>query len=372
MTRRKQLLKPKSRIANFSRTANFDAAVAEPDIEEDEEVEEFTEEDEEEGDAIIEELALAGDVEALENILALTGEGLLDQVEDGLLSEEEAEALYDEEVAYLEELLELVADSDEIPEDELLDDEEEYYEDDDEQALLEEEGEALLEELEPEEIAEAFSYALEDLEADEEAITAALEAGQIDEDEADEWYELVAIAYNDLEAEYEALLEGFEGLEDGEYYEEDPLVEHVEALAQEVEYQRRQNARLQAEFSSGQVAQDISDRLDYLERVGDELVQQGVMPPAVFNREFGDWANERDRIAGFSYTCQANGTDPETELAHKERVIEMFADFAEAGAPLYAPGLMSYEEEFSDDELAEIESIAVQARRNVRHLMGIG
>jgi hypothetical protein len=50
----------------------------------------------------------------------------------------------------------------------------------------------------------------------------------------------------------------------------------------------------------------------------------------------------------------------------------MFADFAEAGAPLYAPGLMSYEEEFSDDELAEIESIAVQARRNVRHLMGIG
>lgn len=352
-------------LSTFSR-ANFETATAEVD----DEIEDFTEEDEAEGEAIVEELALAGDIEALEEILALTEEGLLDQVEDGQLSQEEAENLYAEQVDYLEELLALVAESEDIPNDELLDDED--Y-DDEIEAFAEDEGEEILNELEPEELEEAFAFALEDLEGDVDAIDAAIETGEITEEEADEYYELAALAYEDLATEYESLLGEYE---DEGYYNEDeyydnPLVEQIEALTQEVEYQRRQNADIQAEFSSGRVAQDVSDRLDYLERIGDELVQQGIMPPAVFEREFGSWANERDRIAGFSHVCQVNGTDAATELEHKERVIEMFADFAEAGAPLYAPGLLSWDEEFSDDELAELDNLAAQASRNVRHLMGI-
>lgn len=376
MLRRKQSkhrATKKSDLATFSR-ANFDAAVADPETDDEElDLEDFTEEDEAEGDAIVEELVLAGDVEALENILALTEEGLLDQIDAGELSQKEAENLYLDEVEYLEELLALVADEQGIPEDELLDDEEDEDYDDELEALAEEEGEEILYELEPEELAQAFNFALDDLEADVAEVEAALESGHITEEEADEYDDLAVEIYEDLVAEYEELLGGYEdeGYYDEDEYYDDPLVDHVESLTQEVAYQRRQNAQLQAEFSSGRVAQDVSDRLDYLERVGDELVQQGIMPPAVFEREFGVWANERDRFAGFSLVCQENGTDPATELEHKERVIQMFADFAEAGAPLYAPGLMSWDEELSDDELSELENIAVQATRNVRHLLGI-
>jgi hypothetical protein len=377
MANRKSYKPRKNTLATFSR-ANFDAAVAEPDTKE--EVEEFTEEDETVGESIIEELVLSGDIDALDDILERTEEGLVEQVEAGMLSQAEAEELLEDEVAYLEELLALVAEEG-IPEEELLGDEDEYDEDDDEDdyeaeaSAEEEEGADVLEQLEPEEIIEVFNYALADLEDDCDAVDQAVESGEIDEEEAEELYDIAAVAYEDLADEFQAYLDalGVELDEDynDEGYDDDPLVEHVEALTQEVAYQRRQNARMEAEFSSGQMAQDISDRLDYLERVGDELVQQGIMPPAVFEREFGNWANERDRFAGFSYVCQANGTDPATELAHKERTIEMFAEFAEAGAPLYAPGLMSYDEEFDEDELEELDNIAAQATRNVRHLLGI-
>ena len=96
----------------------------------------------------------------------------------------------------------------------------------------------------------------------------------------------------------------------------------------------------------------------------------GIMPYAVFEREFGAWESERDRFAGFSLCCEQNGTDYESELAHKQRTIEMFAEFAEGGTPLYSPEMYSHEAEFSADELSEIDAVDVQARRNVLHLLG--
>ncbi|HEY9610590.1 hypothetical protein [Allocoleopsis sp.] len=361
-------------LATFSRTANFDAAVADPELDKHESAEDeyyaLTPEEEDEGDAIIEELAIAGDIESLEAILGTVEDSLLDDVEEGILTQEEAEDLYEGEREYLEALLDEVADLEEIPEDELVDEYEEYNDADDydeDIEAIEEEGIAILEQLSPEELDEVVDVAIAELEEDSDSIEAELEAGNITEEEAEELFEQVALAYQGLEEDYYALTEGYD---EEDYYEEDPIVDAVGALEEEVLYQRRQNQRLQAEFSQARTAQDVSDTLDDLERQASNLVQMGVMPYAVFEREFGQWESERDRFAGFSMCCEQNGTDYASELAHKQRTIEMFAEFAEGGAPLYSPEMLSYEAEFSADELSEMDALDVQARRNVLHLLG--
>lgn len=365
-------------LATFSRTANFDAAVADPGLDEyggaeDEYYDELTPEQEDEGDAIIEDLAIAGDIDALEDILGTVEDSLIVDVEGGILTEEEAEDLYEGEREYLEALLEEVADLEGIPEDELYDEEDDEGDDEDEEldeeelAAIEEEGIAILEELSPEELEEVADAAIAELEADSDAIEAEFESGNISEEEAEELFETVALAYQQLEEDYQLLTQGYD---DDDYYEDDPIVDAIGALEEEVLYQRRQNQRLQADFSRSRTAQDVSDALDDLERQASDLVQMGVMPYAVFEREFGSWENERDRFAGFSMCCQENGTDYASELAHKQRTIEMFAEFAEGGAPLYSPEMLSYEAEFSAEELSEMDALDVQARRNVLHLLG--
>lgn len=362
-----------SSFATFSRTANFESAVADPELDEyegaEDEYDELTPEEEDEGDLIIEQLALDGDIEGLEAILGTVEESLIADVEEGILSQEEAEDLYEGEREYLEALLDEVADLEEIPEDELVDeydDDDEDYDDDIE--AIEEEGIAILEELSPEELDEVVEVAIAELEDDCDAIEAEYEVGNISEEEAEELFEEVALAYQEIEDDYYALTEGYD--DEDEYYD-DPVIDAVGALEEEVLYQRRQNQRLQAEFSQARTSQDVSDALDDLERQASDLVQMGVMPYAVFEREFGQWNNERDRFAGFSMCCEQNGTDYSSELAHKQRTIEMFAEFAEGGTPLYSPEMLSHEAEFSAEELSEIEAVEVQARRNVRHLLGL-
>lgn len=377
MTKKNKKSQP---LATFSRTANFDAAIADPGLDLDEyegaEAEyydDLTPEEEDEGDAIIEELALQGDIEGLKAILSTVEDSLLDDVEEGILSQEEAEDLYEGEREYLEALLDEVADLEGIPEDELVD---EYDDDDDDDddydeiEAIEEEGIAILEELSPEELDEVVDVAIAELEDDCDAIEAEYEAGNISEEEAEELFEEVALAYQGIEDDYYALTEGYD--EEDEYYYDDPVIDAVGQLEEEVLYQRRQNQRLQAEFSQARTSQDVSTALDDLERQASDLVQMGVMPYAVFEREFGQWNNERDRFAGFSMCCEQNGTDYSSELAHKARTIEMFAEFAEGGTPLYSPEMLSYEAEFSAEELSEMEAVEVQARRNVRHLLGLG
>ena len=384
-------------LATFSRASrrsNFNAATAEPEVEQEEGKsddegegydEEITPEEEEEGLAILEDLIESGDEEALLDILEAFEDDLIAQVEERILSEEEASYLLEEQIAALEEALGLEADYDEIPEEEYYAaeydaDDGEYDDgeyDDDEEALIEEEGIALLEQLEPEALEEIYEAATEELEADLDEIDALYEAGELDDDEAEELYAEVEEQHEANTADYEAYLdyalgeEGEEG-EDEYYYEEDPLVDHVEALTQEVEFQRRQTAQIQAEFSHAQTAHDVNDQLNYLEGVASDLVQQGIMPFAVFQREFGEWENESDRMAGFSQVCSANGTSSEIELAQKERTLEMFLEMAESGVPLYSPENFSNMAEFSEEELTEIDNLAVQSRRNVLHLLGVG
>lgn len=370
----KQLPPSSSNIATFSRTANFDAAVADPELDESEDLEdeyyELSPEEEDEGDSIIEQLALEGDVESLEDILGTVEDSLIADVEEGILTEDEAEDLYASEREYLEALLDEVASLEEVPDDELVDE----YDDGDEDELdeedieeIEEEGVAILEQLSPEELEEVVDVAIAELEEDCDSIEELLDTGEITEDEADELYEVIALHYQGIEDDYYALTEGYD---DEDYYEEDPILDAVGALEEEVMYQRRQNQHLQAEFSQARTAQDVSDALDDLERQASDLVQMGVMPYAVFEREFGTWESERDRFAGFSMCCQENGTDYASEIAHKQRTIEMFAEFAEGGAPLYSPEMLSYEAEFSAEELSEMDALDVQARRNVLHILG--
>jgi hypothetical protein len=360
-----------SQLTTFSRTANFDAATLDREQEiyegiEDAYYDELTPEKEEEGDGIIEELALEGDIEALEDILGTVEASLLDDVEEGILTQEEAEDLYLGEREYLEALLDEVADLEDIPEDELLDDDEELDEDDLDE--VEEEGIAILEQLSPEELDEVVDVAIAELEDDCDAIEELFENGEISEDQAEELFDVIALQYQGIEEDYYALMSGYEG--DAEDYYDDPIVDAVGALEQEVLYQRRQNQRLQAEFSQARTTQDVSEALDDLERQASDLVQMGVMPYAVFEREFGRWESERDRFAGFSMCCEQNGTDYASELAHKARTIEMFAEFAEGGTPLYSPQMLSHEAEFSTEELSEIDALEVQARRNILHMLG--
>jgi hypothetical protein len=360
-------------LATFSRTANFDAALAEPEVEGDEgfdgEYEDLTPEEEEEGDDIIEQLALEGDIEALEDILGTVENSLLDDVEEGILTEEEAEDLYESEREYLEALLDEVANLEDVPEDEIVydndDDEDEL--DEDELDEIEAEGAEILEQLSPEELDEVVDAVIAELEDDCDAVDEMLETGEITEEEADELFNVIALQYQGIEQDYYTLMGGYE--EGDEDYYDDPIVDAVGALEEEVLYQRRQNERLQAEFSQSRTAQDVSDALDGLERQASDLVQMGIMPYAVFEREFGSWESERDRFAGFSMCCEQNGTDYASELAHKQRTIEMFAEFAEGGTPLYSPQMLSHEAEFSAAELTEMEAVQVQARRNVQHML---
>lgn len=364
-----------SDLATFSRTANFDAAVADPELDESEDLEdeyyELSPEEEDEGDSIIEQLALEGDVESLEDILGTVEDSLIADVEEGILTEDEAEDLYESEREYLEALLDEVASLEEVPDDELVDeydDGDEDEEDEEDIEEIEEEGIAILEQLSPEELEEVVDVAIAELEEDCDSIEELLDTGEITEDEADELYEIIALHYQGIEDDYYALTEGYD--DEDYYYEEDPILDAVGALEEEVMYQRRQNQHLQAEFSQARTAQDVSDALDDLERQASDLVQMGVMPYAVFEREFGTWESERDRFAGFSMCCQENGTDYASEIAHKQRTIEMFAEFAEGGAPLYSPEMLSYEAEFSAEELSEMDALDVQARRNVLHILG--
>ncbi|HEY9598492.1 MAG TPA: hypothetical protein V6D33_12560 [Cyanophyceae cyanobacterium] len=359
-------------IANFSRQANFDAAVAEPELEEDfddlDALEDISEEEEEEGEQIIEELAAAGDIDALEDVIEVTAQGLEDQVRQGLLSPEEAQAFLDEQVAQLEELLALNAED--IPEEGYLDE----YDDEELEEEAELEGEEILGDMYPEEIEEVFEACCNEIEADLRDIDAALEAGEIDEEEADELEAELEEFFEELCDEYNEIMELFEdaeaaGYDDPDDYEEDyydPLVEELEDLRAEVAYQRQRNDRVEAQFSQANLAQGVSEQLDHLERRAEHLVQSGIMPPLVFEREFGAWENERDRFAGFSAVFRANGMSGiEDELRHKERVLEMFEDFADMGTPLYAPGLMAQEAQFSAEEWSEWENEQAQANRNL-------
>ena len=386
--------KQKQTIATFSRSrANFNTQVAEPEIQnsqeehhDEPEEEELSPEEENEGLNILADLVAEGDEEGIEALLSAVEESLIAQIEDGTLSEEEAEDFLAEQedvIAYLEECFLEELDSEEVPIEAEYDEEGEVSED--EEALIEEEGLALLEELEPEQVEEVYNATVEELEADLDYIEALHEAGEIDDEELEEAYAeaeeiheentqdfeaYLAYVFGDEEGEYEGEYES-EYDEEGEYDEEDPLVDHIEALTEEVAFQRRQHAQIQAEFSRAQTANDVADFLDELERTASDLVQEGIMPYAIFQREFGEWESESDRMAGFSQVCSANGTSPEIELAQKERTIEMFLEMAESGLPLYTPQNYSHMAEFSEDEQAEIDNVKAQSRRNVRHLLGM-
>lgn len=295
-------------------------------------------------------LNLAGDEEEIEyddkEALAILGELDEDELEDvfeqtigdiddleaeGELSADEAQALREEAVGDLEYLLGLDAEG--YPE------EEDY---DDEEILAE--GEDILGELDGDEIVEILNVTLDDIQE-------AYEAGEIDEDE----FEALS---QDAVAEAEEYV--------GPLLEDESYQEDVEA-----ENYRRRVDQMEAQFTAAQEAQFTSDRLTQLERDAQVGIQEGWLPPVIYNDVFAEFENDRDRFAAFSTVCQRNNVTADVELYKMEGIIDSFRRCADMGAPLMTFGIQSNEPELSPEEEAEQDNALAQARRNVRTRLGV-
>jgi hypothetical protein len=167
----------------------------------------------------------------------------------------------------------------------------------------------------------------------------------LDENES---LDLVAAGYEARGEDFEEVLNLLEDEETNEESEEDNAVySRVNELEDEL-----------ANFKAEQV---MKDALSQRESVGYSLVQQGKMPPVIYDKLFANFNSDSDKIAAFSKVANANGVSLEAELHSIDKVLDIFDSMPEMGV------FTSYSDELkSEEELNEDMAIEQQAKRQVQ------
>lgn len=176
-----------------------------------------------------------------------------------------------------------------------------------------------------------------------------VEAFDLDEDEADGFYTLVARDYEDL---------GY----DEPYDEEDEIDAQYSAAFSQL---HRQNQSLEAKFSQMEYERTLDDRLINQELRARQGIGEGWLPPFIYRAEFSGFESSSDRLATFSAMCATNGVDPESELYHREKLL----DLLESNGSIIQFGEAAYEDiedEFDDSE--EDELLAEIAQNNAAYI----
>ncbi len=331
-------------------------------------------------------------IEELQSALNETLAQIDSDVEEGLLTEEEAAGLEEDALSEFEDLSQEL-----LNEDEELDDEAEYsvYDgvlanfsagtalgsavmeyivaDDPEDpestiadlawklGLVDEEGYELDEE---EAIAGLLGIMSGEVAPDESLIEGIADYFELDDDEVEQMYDL---------AEAELAEDGYE--EDEEDYDDEYVDPNTAVLEDEIEQLEGELdevgglaeeafsrvATMEANFAYAQEQQNIAREFENLERDAYALVENGQMPPAIFDEHYGNFETREDQLAAFSQVCDSRRVDPETELYRLEGLNETYAGME----PNINFSQMSYSDARTGD-YEEDDAMLAQAARNVR------
>lgn len=179
-----------------------------------------------------------------------------------------------------------------------------------------------------------------------------VEAFDLSEDEADGFYTLVAQDYEDS---------GY-----GEPYDEEDEVDAQYSAA--FSQLHRQNQDLEAKFSAMEYERALDDHLINQELRARQGIGAGWLPPFVYRAEFSGFESSSDRLATFSAMCATNGVDPEAELYHRDKLL----DLLERNGSVIQFGEAAYEDiedELEDDE--EDELLVEIAQNNAAYISGM-
>jgi hypothetical protein len=123
---------------------------------------------------------------------------------------------------------------------------------------------------------------------------------------------------------------------------------------------------LESQIAEFQVQNALKDTLHKLDLRGQELVNNGDMPPMAYNILFSSFDTEDDRIAAFSQVAEANGNTLTEELTAIEKTLEIFSRMGLGELGLFSQ-LIEDESvgEFSQEDAA----ILLEAELNAKHFL---
>lgn len=176
-----------------------------------------------------------------------------------------------------------------------------------------------------------------------------VDAFDLSDEEADGFYTLVARDYEDS---------GY----DEPYDEEDEIDAQYSAAFSQL---HRQNQDLEAKFSQMEYERTLDDRLINQELRARQGIGEGWLPPFIYRAEFSGFESSSDRLATFSAMCATNGVDPDAELYHREKLL----DLLERNGSVIQFGEAAYEDiedEFDDSE--EDELLVEIAQNNAAYI----
>lgn len=180
----------------------------------------------------------------------------------------------------------------------------------------------------------------------------ALHATELFELEDELSLDLVAAGYEARGEDFNDILNELEEGEDN-YYED----EEDNAVYSRV-------GELEDELATFKAEQIMKDALADRETTAARLVQEGKMPPVIYEKLFANFNSDSDKIAAFSQVADANGVSLEAELHSIDKVLDVFNEMPELGVfTSYSDDLMTdaeYDEEMALQEQAQLQ---VQLRK---------
>lgn len=159
--------------------------------------------------------------------------------------------------------------------------------------------------------------------------------------------DLVAAGYEARGEDFEDVLNEMEE----EYAEEDEESEAVYSRVNELE----------DELANFKAEQIMKDALNEREAKAQSLVQEGKMPPIIYEKLFANFNSDNEKIAAFSQVANANGVSLEAELHSIDKVLDVFEEMPELGV------FTSYSDSYAtDEELNEERALNEEAQRRLQ------
>lgn len=166
----------------------------------------------------------------------------------------------------------------------------------------------------------------------------------LDEDFA---LDLVAAGYEARGENFEDVLNEMEDEYSDENVEEEAVYSRVNELEDEL-----------ANFKAEQV---MKDALNEREAKALQLVEEGKMPPIIYEKLFANFNSDNEKIAAFSQVANANGVSLEAELHSIDKVLDVFEEMPELGV------FTSYSDSYaSEEELNEEKALQDEAQRRLQ------
>lgn len=168
----------------------------------------------------------------------------------------------------------------------------------------------------------------------------------LDEDLA---LDLVAAGYEARGEDFEDVLNEMEE----EYYDSEDNVE------EEAVYSRVNE--LEDELANFKAEQVMKDALNERETKALQLVEEGKMPPIIYEKLFANFNSDNEKIAAFSQVANANGVSLEAELHSIDKVLDVFEEMPELGV------FTSYSDSYAtEEELNEEKALQDEAQRRLQ------